>query len=192
MLYDLLTFNKAAIAECMVFDAGTPNELVSAMELCRREELPHSLWDYTSGPVVDYAGPPMSTEQDRALLFTTIINYAVSRAEQIGADTIMAGFCEADLPITKPDLTAFCIAAGGRADILLEFEFPFLVNEKWRVFDLARQLNRLAEVLSETSSCESNEASIQHSWGYGCGACRGCVARWNAWDEYLQKIGQGP
>ena len=53
-------------------------------------------------------------------------------------------------------------------------------------------LNRLAEITSESSSCDEGIDTIQHPWGYGCGSCDGCVARWRAWDEYVKNLGQGP
>lgn len=192
MLYDLVTFQKAEIVECMIFDAETPDMYKSARELCERLEVRYSVWDHSMEPIIDFNPPNASREDNRALLFMNMINHAVIRAELLGAVTIKGGFCEETLPITKPDFVEFCIAAGRVADRILEFDFPFLTDPKWRVFDAARQLNRLAEVTSETSSCDGGIDDIQHPWGYGCGSCDGCVARWNAWDEYLQKIGQGP
>lgn len=197
MLHDILTFKKAEIAECMIFDSGTPDALRSAQELCNRNDLWYSVWDYPAEPVVDPLAVSPADDRERALLFTTIISHAIHRAAFVEADTIYGGFCDETMPFDREALIQVCLAIVRTArteDPRLEFEFPFLVNEKWRVLDLARQLNCLAAILSETSSCDKGDASIQHAWGYGCGSCRGCVARWKAWDDYLQILAttEGP
>jgi 7-cyano-7-deazaguanine synthase in queuosine biosynthesis len=188
MFYDLLTFKKVEIVECMIFDCWTLHKYKSARELCERTGAPYSVWDASVEPVIDYNPPNTSREDRRAVVFMTIIINAVIRAELLRADTIIAGFSEQTLPITKPDFTDFCTAAGRCSDLPVKFDFPFMESPEWEVFDLARKLNRLAEVTSESSSCDEGIDDIQHPWGYGCGSCDGCVARWRAWDEYLQNL----
>ena len=193
MLYDFLTFEKVQIIEAMIFDAGTSSDFLAARDLCDQSGVPYSIWAYDPSPVMAYTSiDPELEEKNRALLFTTIINYAVHRAELLDVTYIAGGFCEETLPITKPDLVEFCIAAGRCTDLLLEFEFPLLNKSKAQIFELAKDLNKLVEVVGNSTSCDENDDSIQHPWGHGCGSCRGCVARWHAWDEYLQIIGQGP
>ena len=192
LFYDLITFKKVEIVECMIFDDGTLDKYKSARELCERNETPYSVWDDSTEPIIDFNPPNTSREDKRALFFMTMISHAVSRAELLRAGTIIAGFCEETLPILRPDFTEFCTAAGRCSDLPLEFDFPFMDYPKWKVFDLARKLNRLAEITSESSSCDEGIDTIQHPWGYGCGSCDGCVARWRAWDEYVKNLGQGP
>ena len=97
--------------------------------------------------------------------------------------------CSSDLT----QLVEFAVAAGRAATArVLEFDFPFLNKSKAQIFELAKDLNKIVEVVGNSTSCDENDDSIQHPWGHGCGSCRGCVARWHAWDEYLQIIGQGP
>lgn len=192
MLYDLVTFKKFEIVECMIFDDGVFDKYKSARELCERTKTLYSVWDDSTEPIIDFNPPNASREDKRALFFMNMINHAVSRAELLKADTIIAGFCEQTLPLLRPDFTEFCIAAGRCSDRVVEFDFPLMELPKWKVFDQARQLNKLGEVLSETSSCDENHDDIQHPWGYGCGSCDGCVVRWRAWDEYLQNLKTQP
>lgn len=197
MLYEMLTFRKTQIVECMIFDTEPPDTLVIARELCERTGVLYSVWDHVTDPIISCV-PDLSGDDptlSRALLFTTMINYAVYRAQVLDAKTIAAGFCPDGLPFDATRLIEFCCHAGRAASDtshLLNFEFPFINKSKARVFELAKNLNRLVEVCNGSASCDQGDESLQHPWGYGCGSCRGCVARWHAWDEYLQIIGQGP
>ena len=196
MLYEYLTFKKADIVEAIIFDATTSSDFMAARDLCDRTGVPYSVWCYDPDPVISHITPGATeAEIDRSLLFTVLITHAVHRARDVGAERIAAGFSAETLPFSPDRLIEFCCHAGRAAtedSHLLEYDFPFIDKSKGQIFELAKDLNRVVEVTLNSTSCDNNDDSIQHQWGYGCGSCRGCVARWHAWDEYLQIIGQGP
>jgi 7-cyano-7-deazaguanine synthase in queuosine biosynthesis len=196
MLYDFITFEKVKIKECVIFDAEDAVDLQLARDLCDKCAVPYSMWAYDGMPVVEpmpedpYLNQP---ELHRSMLLTTILNHAIHRAHLVGATEIAGGFCGEDLPFSAEGLIGFCLGAGRALEgHLSNFNFPFLNRTKAQIFEHARDLNRLVEVTRDTNSCDLSHDDIQHSWGYGCGSCPGCVRRWKAWDEYLEIIGQGP
>ena len=56
-----------------------------------------------------------------------------------------------------------------------------------KIVKVAEDLNRVVEVLGDTWSCLKHDTDIQHPWGHGCGSCDGCVRRWRAWEQHLER-----
>jgi 7-cyano-7-deazaguanine synthase in queuosine biosynthesis len=196
MLYEILTFKKAQILDCMIFDSFQPSEdIICARMLCEKVGVPFSIWDLEPAPIMtttNLDSPKEITKEFSADLrntcFMQMLVAAVRYAKLAGADTVTAGFCHEDIGVPMVALTDI---GHGAAAILdhrkLRFNFPMWDLEKWEIFKLAENLNRVAEVLDDTYSCLKHDADIQHPWGHGCGSCDGCVRRWRAWEEHLER-----
>jgi 7-cyano-7-deazaguanine synthase in queuosine biosynthesis len=194
MLYDITTFNKAEIVECLTFDSEFGVSHMLARTLAENLGVPFSLYSYDASPVVDTSPIDLYENQrdlQRATLFGTMIIHGIARASLLGADQLTIGLLGGDVEFYEPH-EFFIYATKLLGFYSLKLSMPFWESEKSDVFVLARDLNKMVEVTRDTNSCDLGSDDIQHPWGYGCGACAGCVRRWNAWDKYLQKIGQGP
>ncbi len=204
MIYDFVTFQKAEILDCMIFDSYQPSEdVICARALCEKLELPFSLWDLEPAPIVstrwltpDDLGKEWVDDLHNAC-FMQMLVAAVRHAKLTNAESIAVGLChdDADVGFEIGLLTDFVDAVGLTLNIgkrSMQLNLPLWEMSKPDIFKLAKDLNRLVEVLGDTYSCLKHDADIRHQWGHGCGSCDGCVRRWRAWDEYLQMIGQGP
>ena len=196
MLYDIITFKKAEILDCMIFDAYQPSEdVICARMLCEKVGVPFSIWDLEPMPIMtttNFDSPKVITKEFSADLRNTcymqMIVAAVRYAKLADANSLTAGFCSEDLDFSMLHLGDF----GHHAKMILDhrhlrFNFPVYEMEKWEIFKMAEDLNRVVEVLNDTWSCLNHDADIHHPWGHGCGSCDGCVRRWRAWDQHLNK-----
>ena len=196
MLYELVTFGKVEITECMIFDSDDAVDLGLAQALCDRLELQYSVWGYDGMPVIDFSSTDLYSEQpdlNHDALLSTMLIHSIHRAILLKAESVTIGLCHQDVDFNCMNFTdLFVGAAKMMSDYSLKLSTPMWEMDKAEIFDRARELNRLVEVTAHTNSCDIGNDDIQHQWGYGCGSCPGCVRRWKAWDEYLQLIGQGP
>jgi 7-cyano-7-deazaguanine synthase in queuosine biosynthesis len=170
------------------------NSFIGARVICEKLGIPTSLWDHQSDPVLSsYLDDsntiqPHSRELREAHLFKTLITTAIHRAHVLGAGTIAGGFCLEDSKLIGENLVSYCLASANFIPDAetLTFEFPFLHSTKAGIFNRAREINRLGEVTRDSLSCDRDEDTTQHSWGYGCGECRGCKRRAAGWEGYLE------
>jgi 7-cyano-7-deazaguanine synthase in queuosine biosynthesis len=197
MLYDIVTFEKAEVLDCMIFDSYQPSEDVAcARGLCERLGISFSLWNLEPAPIISSCGwdsPEVITKEFSADLrntcFLQMLVAAVRYAKLAGAESVTAGFCYKDVEF---DLLEFADTAALLWNLETTFNFPMWDLEKWEIFKLAEDLNRVVEVLGSSHSCLIHDRDVQHPWGYGCGSCDGCVRRWRAWEEHLErKKGEG-
>ena len=192
MLYEILTFKKAEIIECMIFDAYQPSgDFLCARALCTKLGVPFSIWDLEPAPIMsttNFDSPKEITKEFSADLRNTclmqMIVASVRYAKLAGADTITAGFVYKDVDL---DLMEFGDSTALLSGHEVTFSFPMWDLKKWEIFKLAEDLNRVVEVLDGTTSCLIGNDDIRHQWGYGCGSCDGCVRRWRAWEEHLER-----
>lgn len=200
LLYDLVTFKKDEIVDCMIFNHTTDLDVECARETCEKVNLEYSLWSFDPGAVIDPCGFEESEALTARVELMHMLFQAAQRAIHLDAEWIFAGFQRQHLPCPDASFWSFAHAAAFLAagieqpheDPMLMWKFPFLNRTKGEVFKHAMELSRLPDIGQGTTSCHIADTSIQHPWGYGCGSCAGCVRRWNGWDEYLQIIGQGP
>lgn len=197
MLYDMVTFKKAEVVECMIFDSDFGIDFKLARDLSEKCGIPYSMWSYDGMPVVDVTPTDLylsRPELNRAALITTMFNHAIHRATLLGAESVTIGISGdgAELPASHHLEEYFIYAGKMFGAFSMGLSMPLLDLTKAEVFKLALDLNKMVEVTRDTNSCDVSKGDIQHPWGYGCGSCPGCVRRWKAWDEYLQMIGQGP
>lgn len=202
MLYDLITFWKAEILDCMIFDSYQPSEeVICARALAEKCGVSFSLWDLEPEPIMSER---WTAPKDLGLEWTTdrhnicliqMLTAAIRHAKLTRAEVIYAGLSSEDINLTLEQLMSLITVVGEVLHIdaySMDLNLPFWEFSKADVFVHAKELNRLVEVLGDTWSCHAHDIDLQHPWGHGCGSCDGCVKRWRAWDEYLQKIGQGP
>jgi 7-cyano-7-deazaguanine synthase in queuosine biosynthesis len=196
MLYDILTFKKAEILDCMIFDNFQPREdIACARALCEKAGVTFSLWDIGPTPIMSTTNldsPETITkefaEDLRNTCFMQMLVAAVRWAKLAGADTVTTGLLDEDVAFEMMGLLGiFEAAAQVLDDYKLKLNTPLWTAKRWEVFKLAEDLNRVAEVLGDTYSCLNGDTDIQHQWGYGCGSCDGCVRRWRAWEEHLER-----
>ena len=196
MLYEILTFKKAEIIECMIFDAYQPSgDFLCARALCTKLGVPFSLWDLEPVPIMSSSGldspeviTKVFTDDLNNTCFMQMLVAAVRYARLAGADTVTAGFCDQGVSFIRSDVEDLFNAATNMIDTYeLKMELPLWEYKKWEIFKLAEDLNRVVEVLDGTTSCLIGNDDIRHQWGYGCGSCDGCVRRWRAWEEHLER-----
>ena len=195
MIYDILTFAKAEILDCMIFDSYQPTEdVVAARNLCEKLGLPFSLWNLEPAPIVSthwQAPEDLGKEWEDDLhntCFMQMLVAAVRHAKLTRAESVTAGFCYEDIEMR---MAALSDIGHGAATILghhkLVLNVPMWDLEKWEIFKLVEDLNRTVEVLGDTYSCLKHDADLRHQWGHGCGSCDGCVRRWRAWEKHLHE-----
>lgn len=134
-------------------------------------------------------GLPTTFVPGRNLLFLTL---AAALAYQRGAGVLAAGMCEADFSgypdCRKETLDAQMAAIALGFGVRLELETPLMHLSKAQSWFLAEELGgaALVELIREQShSCYVGDRSLQHDWGYGCGACPACVLRAKGWSAYI-------
>jgi 7-cyano-7-deazaguanine synthase in queuosine biosynthesis len=200
LLYEMLTFKEVAearVLECMIFQTHeADNSFIGARVICDKLGVPTSLWDHSSDPVLssylDDHGLILENERElrEAFLFKSLITTAIHRANVLSATAIAGGFCMEDSKTAGENLVSYCLASANFMDDpeVLTFEFPYLHFTKGQIFNRAREINRLGEITRDTLSCDRDEDSTQHSWGYGCGECFGCERRAAGWEKYLETL----
>jgi 7-cyano-7-deazaguanine synthase in queuosine biosynthesis len=196
MLYDIVTFGKAEILDCMIFDSYQPSEdVICARMLCEKVGVPFSIWDLEPAPIMSTTNldsPKEITKEFsddlRNTCFMQMLAAAIRYAKLAGADSVTIGLCDEDVNFDSAQLANFFDSAAKMIDDHgLSLDCPVWVAEKWQIFKMAEDLNRVVEVLGDTYSCLKHDADIQHPWGHGCGSCDGCVRRWRAWEEHLER-----
>lgn len=200
LLYEMMTFEKvseARVLECMIFQRNEhDNTFIGARVICDKLGAPTSLWDHQSDPVLSsyLEGADLVHENMRDLeeahLFKVMLSTAIHRAQIIGANTVAGGFCLEDSKSIGENLVSYCLASANFMPNpeVLTFEFPFLHYTKADIFERAREIGKLGEITRDTLSCDGDDDTTRHQWGYGCGECQGCKRRATGWEGYLENL----
>lgn len=132
-------------------------------------------------------GLPNSFVPGRNLVF---LMYAAAVAYRRHIRRIVTGVCETDYsgyPDCRDDtMKAMQVALNLGLERRFVIETPLMWIDKPRTWDLAESLggSALVELIrTRTHTCYMGDRSLEHDWGYGCGACPACALRKAGWEN---------
>jgi 7-cyano-7-deazaguanine synthase len=131
---------------------------------------------------------PSTFVPGRNILFLSV---AASWALPRGISHLVIGACETDYS-GYPDcrenfMKKMAVALSAGLDSSLEIHTPLMHLTKAQTFELARELEKLEDVLELSHTCYAGERSVRHAWGYGCGECPACVLRRKGYEEFIEQ-----
>jgi len=192
LLSKFTKLKERPIMEAMIFCdlEDSEHEVRFAKKMCERFKVPYSLWAIATTPMIDMhilAQPPEKTYIARPRMRHALMMVnAAFRAAQMKYQEVITGHTAdsvEDIDTIKIVASEAAVFAGMPTDL---FKFPLLeFDSRGRVFEMARDMGSLVEVLYETNSCFFGENEKRFQWGYGCGDCIGCDRRSAGWDNYL-------
>lgn len=138
-------------------------------------------------------GLPSSFVPGRNALFLTL---AHAYAQEIKADSILAGVCQTDYSGYPDCRDAFvmqlatALNTGYQAQIRILT--PLMYLTKAETFAMAARASFLDVVLEDSHTCYRGDHKTWNAWGYGCDNCPACELRKRGFKEYeltIQKTG---
>ena len=190
--------------EAITFRYGQKHEIEikQSIFICQREEVKQTIIDLsfldtlvesalTSNRNVNELnekGLPSSFVPNRNQLFITL---AHSYAQKIGALHLVTGVCQTDYsgyPDCRSEfINMLQIVTNKGSESLIRIETPLMNLTKSETFSLAKDLNKLEEVLEFSHTCYEGERNTRHEWGYGCEKCPACKLRKKGFEEYKKQ-----
>lgn len=133
-------------------------------------------------------GLPSTFVPARNLVFLAV---AAAQAYRRGIATLVGGMCETDYS-GYPDCRRQALDAMQEALALglgapLAIATPLMQLSKARTWALAEELGGaalVAAIVAHSHTCYRGERSVQHAWGFGCGACPACELRARGWAQW--------
>lgn len=123
------------------------------------------------------------------------LSCAGARAYCIGAHTIYAGTCQADYEgypdCRRETLDAMQKTLWLASDYEVSIHAPLIDKSKAETWKLLQTWggDSLVEFMAKnTHSCNQNNRTDWHEWGYGCGDCESCLTRRAGYEEF-KKMG---
>lgn len=174
----------AKLGDDYVVDAGVLNGL-SETALTRDVEI-----------AMGENGLPNTFVPGRNVLFLTL---AAALAYRRGLRRLVGGMCETDYsgyPDCRDDaLKALQVALNLGMDQRFVVDTPLMWLDKAATWELAEDLGGqplVDLIIHHTHTCYAGERTIQHPWGYGCGACPACNLRQLGYTAFLSRTSTPP
>ena len=134
---------------------------------------------------INSKGLPDSFVPNRNQLFITL---AHAYAQKIDATVLVTGVCETDFS-GYPDCRNNFIRMIGMtsnlgSDSHMVIDTPLMWLSKAKIWQLAKDLGKLSEVIKFSHTCYNGVRDELHQWGYGCGTCPACELRAAGYNEF--------
>lgn len=136
---------------------------------------------------INSKGLPDSFVPNRNQLFITL---AHAYAQKIDATVLVTGVCETDFS-GYPDCRNNFIRMIGMtsnlgSDSHIIIETPLMWLSKAKIWQLAKDLGKLSEVIKFSHTCYNGLRDELHQWGYGCGTCPACELRAAGYEQFKE------
>ena len=136
---------------------------------------------------INSKGLPDSFVPNRNQLFITL---AHAFAQKIDATVLVTGVCETDFS-GYPDCRNNFIRMIGMtsnlgSDSHIVIDTPLMWLSKAKIWQLAKDLGKLSEVIKFSHTCYNGLRDELHQWGYGCGTCPACELRAAGYEQFKE------
>ena len=122
------------------------------------------------------------------------LSFCGARAIVCGADTIITGVVYDDFEgyadCRRNFMDAMQLAIDLGSDTSIRIETPVIdtpKNETWAKLEELGGDFLVQFMVENTHSCDKNDRSHRHEWGYGCGECESCKVRKARFEQYMRE-----
>jgi 7-cyano-7-deazaguanine synthase len=174
-------------AKIICDEVGVPSMVIDLSEILQQLSSSALLHPDKDISTLNENGLPASYVPNRNQLFITL---AHAFAQNIGADTLVAGMCQTDYS-GYPDcrnqfILSLSIATNLGSDKNIEIKTPLMYLSKAETFSLAEEVGGLDAVLRHSHTCYHGDRSTFNDWGYGCGHCPACQLRSKGYAAFME------